>query len=193
ITLTGIAATAAHIHTGTIGNNGAIIFPLTQTAPASGVWVSAADATLSDAQLAELKAGGLYFNAHSAALPNGEIRGQIARNVRFASLSGAEEVPPTTSTATGVGQLVVDPATRAASGRITLSGIAATAAHIHLAAAGTNGPINVPLTNAGGNVWEVPANTVLTAVQFSAYKQGNLYYNAHSVTFPNGEIRGQIR
>lgn len=193
ITLTGIAATAAHIHTGTIGNNGAILFPLTQTAPAGGVWVSAPDATLTDAQLAELKAGGLYFNAHSGALPSGEIRGQIARNVRFARLSAAEEVPPTTSTATGTGLLVVDPATRAARGNITLSSIAATAAHIHLAAAGSNGPIIVPLTNAAGNVWEVPANTVLTADQFSAYKQGNLYYNAHSVKFPTGEIRGLIR
>jgi CHRD domain len=34
---------------------------------------------------------------------------------------------------------------------------------------------------------------VLTADQFSAYKQGNLYFNAHSIVFPGGEIRGQIR
>jgi hypothetical protein len=51
----------------------------------------------------------------------------------------------------------------------------------------------LPLTNTGGNVWAVPANTRLTADQLTAYKQGNLYYNAHSTLFPNGEIRGQIR
>ena len=193
ITVTGIAATAAHIHAGTPGISGPILFPLTETAPGSGIWVSAADATLSDAQLALLRSGGLYFNAHSAALSGGEIRGQIGRNVRFARLSATEEVPPTSSSASGTGTLVVDPATRAASGSITVSGITATAAHIHLAATGGNGPIIVPLTNAGGGVFSVPAGTVLTAVQLLAYKQGNLYYNAHSVQFPTGEIRGQIR
>ena len=193
VTLTGIAATAAHIHTGTLGSNGAILFGLTQTTPASGVWVAAADAVLTDAQLATLKAGGLYFNAHSAAFAGGEIRGQIARNVRFASLSAGEEVPSNASAATGSGTLVIDPATRAASGSIALTGITATAAHIHLGAAGSNGPIIVPLSNTAGNVWAVPANTVLSADQFKAYKQGNLYYNAHSVAFPGGEIRGQIR
>lgn len=193
VTLTGLAATAAHIHTGTIGINGAILFGLTQTAPASGVWVSAPDAVLTDVQLATLKAGGFYFNAHSVAFPDGEVRGQIARSVRFASLSAAQEVPPNASLATGTGTLVVDPANRTASGSITLSGMTATAAHIHLEAVGVNGAIIVTLTNAGGNVWAVPANTVLSADQFRAYKQGNLYYNAHSIAFPNGEIRGQIR
>ena len=193
VTLTGLAATAAHIHTGTTGTNGAILFSLTQTTPTSGVWVSAADAALTDAQLATLKAGGLYFNAHSVAFPGGEIRGQIARNVRFASLSAAEEVPTNASAAAGSGSLIVDPATRAASGSIALTGITATAAHIHLGAAGSNGPIIVPLSNTTGNVWAVPANTVLSTDQFKAYKQGNLYYNAHSVAFPGGEIRSQIR
>ena len=193
VTLTGLAATAAHIHTGTLGVNGPVLFGLTQTAPASGVWVAAADAVLTDAQLAALKSGGLYFNAHSTALPGGEIRGQIARNVRFAGLSAADEVPANASAATGSGTLVIDPATRVASGSISLTGMTATAAHIHLGAAGSNGPVIVPLSNTAGNVWAVPANTVLSADQFRAYKQGNLYYNAHSVAFPNGEIRGQIR
>jgi hypothetical protein len=71
--------------------------------------------------------------------------------------------------------------------------LAATAAHIHIGAPGVNGPIIVPLTDAGNNVWVVPANTRLTAEQLKAYKQGNLYYNAHSTQFPGGEIRGQIR
>ena len=193
VTLSGLAATAAHIHDGAPGVNGPIIFPLSETAPGSGVWVAAADAQLTDAQLARLSAGNLYFNAHSVVLPGGEIRGQIGRNVRLARLSAAEEVPPTPSTATGLGTLVIDPATRAASGSITLTGITATAAHIHLAASGANGPIIVPLANAGSGVFNVPVGTVLTAAQLLAYKQGNLYYNAHSALFPNGEIRGQIR
>ena len=193
ITVTGMASTAAHIHAGTIGNNGAVLFGLTQTAPGSGVWESAADVVLTDSQLATLKTGGLYFNVHSAAFPGGEIRGQIARNVRFASLNAASEVPTNPSAATGTGTLVVDPTTRATSGSITLAGITASAAHIHIGATGANGPVIVPLTDAGGNVWAVPASTVFTADQFKAYKQGDLYFNAHSAAYPGGEIRGQIR
>ena len=74
-----------------------------------------------------------------------------------------------------------------------ISGMTATMAHIHLAPPSVNGPIIVPLTLAGSGVWAVPPNTVLSAEQLRAFKQGNLYYNAHSVLLPNGEIRGQIR
>lgn len=192
LTLSGVTATAAHIHPGALGVNGPVLFPLSETAAGSGVWVSAADAVLSDAQITLLNTGGLYFNAHSTAFPGGQIRGQIGLNVRYASLSAAQEVPPNASTATGTGTLVVNPATRSASGSIAITGITATAAHIHLGATGVNGAIIVPLTNDGAGVWSVPANTVLSADQFKAYKQGNLYFNAHSAASPGGEIRGQI-
>jgi hypothetical protein len=193
ITVTGMVATMAHIHTGEPGVNGPIIFPLTESPPGSGIWVSASNATLDEAQLQTLRNGGMYFNAHSAAFPNGEIRGQIGRSVGFARLTGTVETPPNASVATGTGTLVVNPTTRAASGSITLSGMTATMAHIHLGAPGVAGPIIIPLTLTGSNVWTVPPNTVMTAEQLAAYKQGNLYYNAHSVLFPGGEIRGQIR
>lgn len=193
VTVSGMASTAAHIHEAAPGVSGPVVFPLTQTAPGSGIWVSAADATMTEAQLSALREGRLYFNAHSAAFPNGEIRGQIGHQIGNATLRGAEEVAPTPSSATGTGTMVVEPTTRTASGRITLSGMAATAAHIHIAAPGANGPVIIPLNDLGGGVWAVPANTRLTAAQYLAFKQGNLYFNAHSVLFPNGEIRGQIR
>ena len=193
LALSGISATAAHIHTGAIGANGAVLFPLSETATGSGVWVAAAGATLTDAQIASLNSGGLYFNAHSAAFPGGEIRGQIARNVRYARMSAAEEVPTNASTATGTGTLVVDPVNRAVSGSIILTGVTATAAHIHLGALGVNGSVIVPLTQLTPGNWSVPPNTTFTADQLKAYKQGNLYFNAHSAAFPGGEIRGQIR
>jgi CHRD domain len=193
ITVTGMTATAAHIHTAVIGTNSGVTFGFTETVPGSGVLVAAADANMTDAQIATLRAGGMYFNAHSAAFLGGQVRGQIARNVRYASLAGSQEVPPTPSTATGTGTLVVDPLTRAASGGILITGFTATAAHVHFAAAGAIGPVIVPLTDAGGGVFNVPAGAVLTADQFAAYKQGNLYFNAHSTTYPSGEIRGQIR
>lgn len=193
LALTGMSAVAAHIHTGTIGANGPVLFPLTQTSAGSGIWVSSANTSLTDAQIATLAGGGLYFNAHSTAFPGGEIRGQIARNVRYASLSAAQEVPTNASTATGLGTLVVDPADRAVSGSIVLTGMTAVAAHIHLGPEGSNGPVIVPLTATTPNTWSVPANTTFSASQLKAYKEGNLYFNAHSTAFPAGEIRGQIR
>ncbi len=193
LALTGISATMAHIHTGAIGANGGVIFELSETAAGSGVWVAAAGATLTDAQITSLNAGGLYFNAHSAAYPGGEIRGQIARNVRYAAMSAAQEIPTNASSATGTGTLVVDPANRAVSGSIVLTGMTATMAHIHIGAAGVNGAVVVGLTQTSPGTWSVPANTSFTADQLKAYKQGNLYFNAHSTAFPGGEIRGQIR
>ena len=193
ITLTGVTATAAHIHDGVVGVSGAILFPMSETAAGSGVWVSAANATLTDAQATSLAAGGLYFNAHSSNYAGGEIRGQIARSVGFATMTAAQEVPANASTASGSGRLVVDPATRGVSGSITLTGITATMAHIHTGAVGVSGPVIVPMTDGGGGVWSVPAGTVFTADQLKAYKQGGLYFNAHSVAFAGGEIRGQIR
>ena len=193
IALTGITATAAHIHTGILGANGPVLFDLRETASGSGIWINAVDVVLSDAQITTLKAGGLYFNAHSAAFPGGEIRGQIGLNARIARISAPQEVPANASTATGTGTLVVDPLTRAASGGLTATGLTITAAHIHLGATGVNGPVIIPLVSTSTGVFSVPANTVFTADQFKAYKQGNLYYNVHSVAFPGGEIRGQIR
>jgi hypothetical protein len=193
LALTGMSAVAAHIHTGAIGANGPVLFPLTETSAGSGIWVSSANTSLTDAQIATLAGGGLYFNAHSTAFSGGEIRGQIARNVRYASLSAAQEVPTNASTATGLGTLVVDPANRAVSGSIVLTGMTAVAAHIHLGPEGSNGAVIVPLTATTPNTWSVPANTTFSASQLKAYKEGNLYFNAHSTAFPAGEIRGQIR
>jgi riboflavin synthase alpha subunit len=192
VTVTGMTTTAAHIHPGAVGVNGPVLVPLAESPAGSNVWVAASGATLDEAQLAQLRAGELYFNAHSAAFPNGEIRGQIGRRVGLAQLTQAEEVPPTGSAATGTGTLVIDPFTRGATGSIEVTGMATTAAHVHQAAPGVNGPIIVPLDNTGANVWSVPANSTLTAEQWLAFQQGNLYYNAHSLLFPNGEIRGQI-
>jgi len=65
--------TAGHIHgPAPAGANAGVAIPFSSTAsPITG------SATLSPAQLADLKAGLMYFNLHTAAHPGGEIRGQI--------------------------------------------------------------------------------------------------------------------
>lgn len=75
VTTKGINATAAHIHEAPAGKSGGVIIPLTKGS--DGTWTVPAGAKLTDAQLAAFKAGGLYVNVHSAAHPDGEIRGQL--------------------------------------------------------------------------------------------------------------------
>lgn len=67
-------AVAAHFHDASApGGNGPPIVPATVTAsPIKGT------ATLTDAQIADINAGKVYFNVHTAANPGGEIRGTLA-------------------------------------------------------------------------------------------------------------------
>ncbi|NRF66163.1 CHRD domain-containing protein [Aquincola sp. S2] len=190
----GLAATAAHIHAGAVGSNGAVAIALVDHG-GHGHFEVPANTVLTPAQVDALRAGGLYFNVHSAANPGGEVRGQIGRTVAIAAASGAQEVPSNVSAASGRGIVSYDPATRRIEGTLTLSGMTATIAHIHMAAAGANGPVIVGLaeTAAGSGVWAVPANTVLTAPQAQALLSGGLYFNAHSAAFAGGEVRGQLQ
>ncbi len=107
-------------------------------------------------------------------------------------LTGAEEVPPVTTSASGEGTITVG-ADKSVSGSVTTTGVAATAAHIHLGARGKAGPVSVPLTKTSDNVWSVPAGAKFTDAQYGAYKAGELYVNVHSAAHKAGEIRGQIQ
>lgn len=193
ISVSGLTPAAAHIHIGAFGSNGGIAVNL-QDHGGHGHYEVPAGTVLTEAQVASLRAGELYFNVHTAANAGGEIRGQIGRRVLLATADGAQEVPPNGSAATGAGSIVYDPATRAVSGSLRLTGMTATAAHIHTGVAGANGGIAVNLAEAapGSGVWAVPANTRLTADQAKALLGNGLYFNAHSAAVPTGEIRGQI-
>lgn len=75
VTTTGIAATMAHIHTSPGGCAGKVIIPLEKNG--DNGWKVPAGAKLTDDQMKEFKAGGLYVNVHSAANKGGEICGQL--------------------------------------------------------------------------------------------------------------------
>jgi hypothetical protein len=107
------------------------------------------------------------------------------------TLSGSQEVPPVTTAASGSGTITIG-ADKSVSGSVTTTGVAGMAAHIHVGAAGKNGPVIVPLAKTSDNVWSVPAGAKLTDVQYADYKAGNLYVNVHSAANKGGEIRGQL-
>jgi hypothetical protein len=108
------------------------------------------------------------------------------------TLSGDQEIPPVTTPGSGTGTFNVGE-DKSVSGKVTISGVTATVAHIHEAPAGSNGPIIIPLTKTSDTVWVIPAGAKLTDAQYASYKAGNLYYNLHTEAHKSGEIRGQIK
>ena len=74
LTTTGLTGTVAHIHTGATGSNGPVAVGFSQASP--GVWAAPATAKLTAVQANAFATDNMYFNAHSAAFPGGEMRGQ---------------------------------------------------------------------------------------------------------------------
>jgi hypothetical protein len=108
------------------------------------------------------------------------------------TLSGVNEVPAVTTSAAGTGTVTIKE-DRSVSAKITVTGMTATAAHIHEAAAGANGPVIVPFTKMGDDTFVAPDGAKLTEAQYASYKAGKLYVNVHSAKNPGGEIRAQLK
>lgn len=108
-------------------------------------------------------------------------------------LSGSEQNPPVTTEASGSGTITIKD-DKTVSGSVKTSGVVGTAAHIHMAPAGRNGPVIITLSKSSdGNTWSVPAGAKLTDAQYDAYKKGGLYVNVHSAANKGGEVRGQLK
>ena len=73
VTYTGLTPTDAHIHEGGAGVSGPVVFPFTDlTSP-----IMLTNVTLTAEQESDLKNDLYYVNLHTAAYPDGEIRGQL--------------------------------------------------------------------------------------------------------------------
>jgi CHRD domain-containing protein len=118
--------------------------------------------------------------------------------VRTARLSGARENPAVTTNASGVGGVILAPASTAITGGITFTGLTPVASQIqiHQAPSGNptgNGPAIVTLILAAdGLTAVVPPGTALNASQVVSLRAGELYFNVATAANPNGEIRGPI-
>jgi hypothetical protein len=190
-------ATAAHIHAGEAGVNGAVALGLEQDAEAPGHWVSADGAVLTEQQLEALQAGGMYANVHTPAAPDGLVRGQVlgrSMEVAFTDLSGAQSVPAVVTTGAARAAITVDPENLAVTVHVTTENLAtADAAHVHVGAEGVNGPVVFALSQDTDDAthWFATAETV-TEDQLTDYRDNLWYVNVHTPANPDGEVRGQF-
>jgi len=197
LTILGIDVTAAHIHDGFAGNNGPVLIGLDQDPGDPTIYNVPAGATLDSDGIDDLLAAGLYLNAHTAMNPGGELRAQILPEdfvLHFTALSGANDVPPVDTAASGRAGVTVNTVTGAIVVEAQVSGLdGASAAHVHDGYAGENGPVLVGMTQDGANPgrWFVE-DGVLNAAGLDSFSAGALYVNVHSPANPGGEIRGQI-
>ena len=121
-----------------------------------------------------------------------------AAEVYTATMNGANESPPVTTTATGTGTFTVTGNTMAYN--ITIAnwpaGRTVTNAHIHFAPA----PGSNPFT--GGVLLGWPAGSItttggsgtvtITDAQLASVRAGGTYFNVHSSVNGGGEIRGNL-
>ncbi len=118
----------------------------------------------------------------------------------YATLSGAQEVPPNTSTATGSAVITLDTDTNLFSWDIVFQGLTTNLASAHFhgpAAPGVNAGvqinifpslINPPASTAGRLV----GSQTINDTQEQQVLNGLWYVNLHNSTYPGGEIRAQV-
>lgn len=108
-------------------------------------------------------------------------------------LTGAQEVPPVTTSGSGTVDSTFDKSTNTLTWTITYSGLSGpvTAGHIHgPAAAGANAGVVIPFT--GDLSSPIKGKATLTAAQVADLTAGRYYVNLHTAKHPGGEIRAQL-
>ncbi len=202
ITVTGLASgdniTAGHFHVGDPVTNGGVVVDLNPTV--MGNMVKAKLTNVRSSFIDTLKNGtaDIYLNVHSSQVPSGIVRGQVFNGVTFASsvaLSGMNEVPAVTTTATGTALLRITADNKLYS-KVTVTNVEAgdalTAGHIHTGAAGTNGGVLLGLCSSAADFGVTKIFTPTAAI-LTSIKADALYVNVHSTNRPSGIVRGQIR
>jgi len=202
---------ASHIHIGIAGKNGGVEIPLTVTQNSgsnSGTFEAAKNTyELTSDQKIALMNRRMYINVHSQMHKAGELRGQLEPEADMylrAHLSGTNEAPPVKSHGHGavVAEVVGDSLFLSGSFSELDRELATSVqggAHLHMAMAGSNASIEIPLVvtqlsnyNSSGK-FEVSQNRFkLTTAQKTALKMRKMYINVHSKKYMSGELRGQL-
>ncbi len=213
--LTGV--TMAHIHAGSVGTNGPVIFPLYDAA--QGAFPASLTKTLRAADLQAqpearintfqdavnaVTSGGAYVNIHTAAHPDGEIRGQLGQITTYATLTGNGAVPAVPS-AYGIFQGGLEPALTSMTLTLSVANLPnITGAEIRVGAGGTPGLklFTLSTTNFGTQLTAAIANAELTpqpsagisnfADFIDAMLAGRTFIVVNTQANPTGAIQGQL-
>lgn len=108
------------------------------------------------------------------------------------TLSGAQEVPPVNTGASGTLDATFHKPSRKLAYTVTYSGLTgpATGAHFHgPAAQGQNAGVVIPFTSAAT---PIRGEATLTEAQATDLLAGRWYVNVHTSAHPGGEIRAQV-
>jgi hypothetical protein len=183
----GLTGTAAHIHEGNPGQSGAILFTLSG---GPDVYSGSTNA-LSDDQIAKLRGEDLYVDVHSAAFPDGQVRGQILmRPILFgAHLTGDQLVPPITTAALGDADFTVN-SDRTLDYGVTINCGGGTAALLRKGDFGSNGDVLFQLEG-GPSEWS-GTTAPLSVETLNALQATGLYVEIQTLAHPEGEVRGQV-
>jgi hypothetical protein len=195
------AVSGAHLHTGAMGVSGGVAINLSSGIISTGNGILYKGA-VTPSQINMMINDGIYFNAHTSANPNGEVRGQLVPFARYTGavcLNGGQEVPTSTSTATGGGIVSVSRDMSNAHVMYVASGLssAETSTHIHNGVMGVSGGVAYDLSSAymnNGVFTYLKSTDASPFTMAAAHKDlaDSLYINIHTTNFPNGEVRGQI-
>ena len=119
---------------------------------------------------------------------------QPAETMTFkADLSGASEVPATTSKGAGTVTATYDTTGKKLAWKGTVTGLTgnATAAHFHgPAEPGKNAGVLIPVQGVTTGAFE--GSATLPDEQAKALVAGQTYFNVHTAANPGGEVRGQV-
>ncbi len=139
-----------------------------------------------------------FLVASLAFVSMASITAASAHTTFTTSLNGAEERPgPGDPNGKGFVSLDIYPnGTVCYSGKVQAIGREITGAHIHVAPAGSPGPVVVDLDPFGADITgNMASHCVVTSAETAAAIIANpsgYYVNVHTTAFPAGAIRGQL-
>jgi hypothetical protein len=199
----GDSGTAAHIHgpTASPGTGTADpLFTISSTGMSPIAWQSSA--ALTNDQEAALFTAKLYVNVHTTQKSGGAISGFLINQLPDNWIAAADGLqskvsPPSTYMA---GVAVSKGATAGAYKLTVIHNVPTsklTACHLHSPSSGPGNSTLAQLVPIGASNLTCASpilqkDITLTSIQESYLKQGLMYYNLHTTTFPAGEIRGQL-
>lgn len=89
----------AHFHLGLMGANGGVLFDMTTVmttgadyGSAFGYWKSTDNPAFNTARSLQFRSDSVYVNIHTAANPNGEVRGQVLRGAMMYTVVGVRQI-----------------------------------------------------------------------------------------------------